>query len=86
MSREQVKLHEQFLSIFWNLLSALNTQKLDKKVGANVGEKDAAKVLVCSERLSFKFIENRFEKLVKLIKLHEVLFSRIRDFDLKEFT
>ena len=47
---------------------------------------DGVKNRICAERLCFKFIENRFGKLVKLVELHKLLYSRIEEFDLAEFT
>ena len=76
MTKEHAKLHEYFLSIFWNILSAMT--------GSKTISKDA-KTRICAERLAFKFVENRFEKLVRLVELHKVVFSRIREFDLSQF-
>lgn len=76
MTNEHAKLHEYFLSIFWNILSVMT--------GNKVSSKDA-KTRICAERLAFKFVENRFEKLVRLVELHKVVFSRIREFDLSQF-
>ena len=73
ISTEHAKLHEQFISIFCNLMMALTSGAID------------AKTQVCLERLSFKFVENRLEKLCKLVELHKVLYARIADFDLAEF-
>ena len=48
--------------------------------------KESVKNRICAERLCFKFIENRFEKLIRLVELHRLLYSRIEEFDLAEFT
>ena len=47
---------------------------------------EGVKNRICAERLCFKFIENRFEKLIRLVELHKLLYSRIEEFDLAEFT
>lgn len=41
---------------------------------------------ICLERLCFKFVENRFEKLVRLVMLHKIVHARIEEFDLAQFT
>ena len=75
LTKEQAKLHEYFISIFWNLIEQL-TQS------ATEGEEAGVKNRICAERLCFKFIENRFEKLIKLVELHKLLYSRVEEFDL----
>ena len=37
------------------------------------------------ERLTFKFLEKNLTKVTRLVHTHQVLYERIRDFDLKEF-
>ena len=75
LSVENAKLNEQFVSIFWNLMAALAQAPGDEP-----------KTRVCMERLCFKFVENRVDKLSKLAHLHQALYERIADFDLAEFT
>ena len=79
LTKEHAKLHEYFLSITCNLMTALSTNK-DTKSGAG------AKGRICMERLCFKFVENRFEKLIRLVQLHKLVYGRLSEFDLAEFT
>ena len=77
LTKEHSKLHEYFLSIFWNLIATLSHQS---------SKETQVKRTICLERLCFKFVENRFEKLVRLVMLHKIVHARIEEFDLAQFT
>ena len=40
---------------------------------------------MCLERVSFKFLEQNCQKATKLVRAHQIIFERVKDFNLEEF-
>ena len=79
-------INEHCLQIFWNLFRSLEkTVKMGKAPTQEV-EEIKTKAKVCLERLSFKFLEQNLAKVTRLVHTHQILYERIKDFDLAEFT
>lgn len=66
---------ERCLAIVWNLIVAL--------VGSDSSDSPHEKL--CLERLCFKLIEGRLDKLSYLAELHKRQFARLAEFDLADF-
>lgn len=71
------------MSIIWNLIRALERSAKISAVSSQEEEEIKSKSKVCLERLSFKFLEHNLQKVSRLVTTHEILFERIKDFDLK---
>ena len=65
---------EHCLSIIWSLIVALDSEPTE-----NVQEK------LSLERVCFKLIEGRFDKLTRLIEIFRRQFTKVAEFDLEEF-
>ena len=76
---------EHCLSIFWNLVRSLDKVVKLSSVASQEAEEIQTKAKVCLERLSFKFLEQNLAKVTRLVHTHQLLYERIRDFDLEEF-
>ena len=77
--------NEHCLSIIWNLIRALERAAKIDSVGSQEEEEIKSKSKVCLERVSFKFLEQNCQKVTKLVRTHQIIFERVKDFNLEEF-
>lgn len=70
---------EHCLSIIWFLIKSIGCNGEDNSVGT---EQEAAKINISLERLCFKFLEQSFQKLDRVLGLHKEMFTKVEEFDL----
>ena len=68
-SNSQV-INEHCLSIFWNLIRALERIAKMKSFASQEEEEIRTKAKVCLERINFKFLEHNLEKVTRLVHTH----------------